>query len=48
MLLFIKKKDNVWIFVFLLVRIPQRQDSYNVTDILSHTVVVFLANIYQK
>ena len=34
--------------VFFLVRFAQRQDSYDVTDIVSHIVAVFLANIDKK
>ena len=33
--------------VFFLVCFPQRQESYDVTDIVSHIVAVFLANIEQ-
>ena len=35
-------------FCTFLVRFPQQQDSYEVTDIVSHFVAVSLANIDQQ
>ena len=43
----LKKRDYLK-FCICLVRFPQRQDSYDVTDIVSHTVAFFLANIDQQ
>ena len=38
---------NFLYFCIFLVRFPQRLDSYDVTEIVSHIVAVFLANIDQ-
>ena len=38
----------ILVFCIFLVRFPQWQDSYDVTDIVSHIVTVFLANIDQQ
>ena len=43
-----KTSANINFFEFFSVRFPQRQDSYDVTDIVSHIVAVFLANIDKK
>ena len=46
--IYLKKNEIVFKVWNFLVRFPQRQASYEVTEIVSHTVGVFLANIDQE
>ena len=43
-----QKQVPILIYCIFLVRFPQRQGSYDVTDIVSYIVAVFLANIDQQ